>query len=330
MSAHFMLTPDETHFRYRWIHYKDSHSSHAMADLPCANSCDISTKWSQGTWPTNPLAMGRRISQRMPMSLFSLRGTGAASRLSDPKRVNRALFGAYYEEDIYDRFCTAIPAAMRAFWWRMPAAMARRNLIFVHVPRVAGTSIVRALYGEGCTRHHSIRYYRAVHPRLYRRAQSFALLRNPFDRFASAYAFVRTGGTPECRLSDVFAAETARITTVDDYLSFLDGRGPLDLDFVMRPQSWFVCDLATGAPLVKDLFLYGEDTEDLAGYLKPHGIGRLPWLNRSERLPLLLNARQRRRIENLYADDFALIESLRAQRRKRAEEALLAAQIAAE
>jgi hypothetical protein len=192
---------------------------------------------------------------------------------ADSKRINRALFGAYYEEDIYDRACGALPLLARALWWRMPAAMRRRKLIFVHVPRAAGTSVVRALYGSGCIRHVSMRYYRAVHPRLAAQAQSFALLRDPIDRFLSAYNFVRRGGTPSCRLSDAFAAQTAHIASVDDYLSFLEGRRPLDLDFVMRPQSWFVCD-RDGAVLVKRLFLYGEDQVQLAAFLRAYGVPR--------------------------------------------------------
>jgi len=43
---------------------------------------------------------------------------------------------------------------------------------------------------------------------------------------------------------------------------------------------------------------------------------------------LFLNARHRRRIERVYADDFALIDSLR--RHKRARDAAYAAKIAAE
>ena len=248
--------------------------------------------------------------------------------LPDPKSVNRLLFGAYYEEDIYDQACRIVPAAMRALWWRVPAQMAERNLIFVHVPRAAGTSISRALYGDGCTRHHSARYYRAVHPKLWARAQSFAVLRDPFDRFASAYAFVQAGGTPSCRLSNVFARQTEHVVTVDDYLSFLEGREPLDLDFVMRPQSWFVCD--GDQPLVENLFLYGEDDAALAAWLAPHGIGPLPWLNRSRRIDLLLNPAQRRRIARLYAQDFALIESVRVQRARRDQDAFRVAGIAAE
>lgn len=232
---------------------------------------------------------------------------------ADPKRINRALFGAYYEEDIYDRACSALPLLARALWWRMPAAMRRRKLIFVHVPRAAGTSIVRALYGTGCIRHVSMRYYRNVDPRLAEEAQSFAVLRDPVDRFLSAYNFVRRGGTPSCRLSAAFAAQTAHIASVDDYLSFLEGRGALDLDFVMRPQSWFVCD-ADGTVLVKRLFLYGDDHAQLAAFLRAYGIDTLPWLNRSERSEVYLTARQLLRIKLLYAQDFALIDKVRAAR----------------
>jgi hypothetical protein len=262
------------------------------------------------------------------MSSACCEGAAIWPGLPDSKSINRLVFGAYYEEDIYDRACRALPGVMRALWWRIPQRMVERNLIFVHVPRAAGTSISRALYGEGCTHHFSARYYRAVNPKLWARAQSFAVLRDPFDRFASAYAFVRAGGTPSCRLSNVFARQTAHVVTVDDYLSFLEGRGPLDLDFVMRPQSWFVCD--GDETLVQNLFLYGEDDAALASWLAPQGVGPLPWLNRSRRIDLLLNPVQRRRIAQLYRQDFALIESVRAKRAVQWKNDIQVAAIAAE
>jgi hypothetical protein len=80
--------------------------------------------------------------------------------------------------------------------------------------------------------------------------------------------------------------------------------------------------------LVKDLFLLGEDSAALTAYLAPYGIRRLPWLNHAPRSLLLLNPRQRRRVERLYADDFALIDSVRRQKCER--NAVLAAKIAAE
>jgi hypothetical protein len=248
----------------------------------------------------------------------------------DSKAIHRALFGVFYEEDIFDKFCGLTPRVMRLFHWRIEDAMRRRNLIFVHVPRVAGTSIAHALYGPRCTRHHSIRYYKTIAPKFWAEADSFAVLRDPFDRFASAYAFVRGGGTDSCRLSDVFVRQTAHLRSADDYLSFIEDRDDLSLDFVMRQQSWFVCDLATGAPLVKRLFLYGQDDERLSRYLEAHGVSKLQWLNPSLRNPLPLSARQRRRIEKLYARDFELVESLRNRRAQDGFGLLRATGIAAE
>jgi sulfotransferase famil protein len=259
---------------------------------------------------------------------FFERGIGA--QFPDAKVIHRALFGVFYEEDIYDKFCGLMPWVMRCFHWRIDQAVRRRRLIFVHVPRAAGTSIAQALYGPRNTRHHSIRYFRTVAPRFFAQAESFAILRDPFDRFASSYAFVRSGGTETCRMSDVFVRQTAHLKSVDDYLSFIEERDDLSLDFVMRPQSWFVCDLETGAPLVRRLFLYGQDDALLADYLKDQGVAELPWLNMSERMPLPLSARQKRRIEKIYARDFALVEALRRRRAREGWTAERIARIAAE
>jgi hypothetical protein len=141
---------------------------------------------------------------------------------------------------------------------------------------------------------------------------------------------VRAGGTPVCRLSDVFRTATAGLKSVDDYLGFLEDRDVLSLDFVMRPQSWFLCDLQTGVPLVTSLFLYGQDSARLNAFLRRHGVEELPWLNAMPRLPLFLSQRQRSRIEALYAQDFTLVAELKAQRTREAADAARIAGIAAE
>jgi hypothetical protein len=230
------------------------------------------------------------------------------------KYIHRALFGVAYEEDIYETFCREAPRLMRAFWWRIAREMRRRNLIFVHVPRAAGTSISSSLFGPRNTLHHSIRYYKTVHPRFYEAANSFAVLRDPLDRFASSYAFVRAGGTKSCRLSGLFLGETAHIRTPDDYLCYLESRDVMAMDFVMRPQSWFVSDLRSGAPLVKKLFLLDEDKDRLAHFLNLYGVSSLPRLNASDRIPLFLSPRQKHRVENIYHRDFELVAALRRER----------------
>ncbi len=250
--------------------------------------------------------------------------------LPDSKHLNRALFGLIYEEDIYDVCCGLAPRLMRAFSWRIDPQMQKKNLIFVHVPRVAGTSISSALFGPRNTLHHSIRYYRTVNPRFYRNAQSFAVLRDPFARFASSYLFVRAGGTASCRLSALFVAETRHIASLDDYLDYLETRDVLALDFVMRPQSWFVCDLATSQPLVKNLFLLERDQAALGQFLRCYGVEQVPQLNPSRDVPLFLSARQKQRVENIYASDFLLVESLLRSRAREVWNLARIADIAAE
>lgn len=232
-------------------------------------------------------------------------------QLADPKRVHRALFGVYYEEDIYEMFCQRVPLLMRAFWWRIDADIRRKALIFIHVPRAAGTSIAHSLYGPRNTLHISMRYYLAVAPGFARRVESFAVLRDPFDRFLSGYAYVRNKGTKESELADVFIEDTAGINSIDDYLDYLEARDVFSLDFVMRPQSWFVVDLKTGESLVKHLFVLGRDDEKLTRFLRGHGVADLPRLNPSARdAALELTPEQLARVRRLYAGDFALIESL--------------------
>ena len=247
------------------------------------------------------------------MSAESGGGFAEGNIFTEPKRLHYFLFRIFYLEDLFDSACRRWPRLMRLFWWRIDPRLMAHKLLFIHVPRAGGTSVAHALYG-GPINHYSIRYFRTINPRLCDRATSFALLRDPYERFQSAYFFILNRGGPLARLSDVFVEQTAHIETVDDYLSFLETRDPVRMDFVMRPQSWFVCDPVTGEPLVKNLFRQGMDDERLRAFLHSHGVGELPWLNRGTRHSLELTPEQKRRIERIYASDFALIESLSQER----------------
>lgn len=222
------------------------------------------------------------------------------------KRIRHRLFGAYYREDMCERFGARHAGWVRPLYWRLHRGIAERRLIFVHVPRAAGRSVAETLYDGEYVPHHSIRAWRALEPDFVAVTDSFALIRNPYRRFASSYRFVRAGGASDVGLSGTFRRLTGHIDDIDAYLDFLENKPPLDLDFVMRPQSWFIADLETGAPLVSHLFRLGEDSAAIDDFLAAHGAGPLPHVNRTagERLDLTLD--QRRRVEALYAADFAL------------------------
>jgi hypothetical protein len=232
--------------------------------------------------------------------------------LLDSKRLNKLIFGVYFEDDIYERFCRRFPGLMRLFWWRMDPVFRAKGLLFIHVPRAAGMSIARVLGAAG-TRHYSARYFATIDPAWFAATPSFAVIRDPVDRFLSGYSYMRAAGAEGVHMAAVFADQTRHIDSVDAYLDYLEGKDIFDLDFVMRPQSWFVTG-ADGKVLVKNLFILGADDAALAAYLKPFGAGAIPHVNRSKRQDLELTDAQRRRVEALYAADFTLIESLRAQR----------------
>ena len=116
------------------------------------------------------------------------------------------------KSDIYDGFCSRHPRTARVLGWRIEPVFKVRKLIFIHVPRAAGASVAEAL-GARPQSHYSMRYYRAVAPRFAAEADSFAVLRDPFEHFASGYAIVlQPAARSECALAGTsFCARTAHV-----------------------------------------------------------------------------------------------------------------------
>lgn len=73
--------------------------------------------------------------------------------------------------------------------------------IFVHIPKAAGMSITRSLYGREIG-HRTIGYYKAYYGSRLLDKYSFSFVRNPWDRLYSAYTFLLAGGMSKYK-SDV-------------------------------------------------------------------------------------------------------------------------------
>lgn len=69
--------------------------------------------------------------------------------------------------------------------------------IFIHVPKAAGTSVARALFGQK-SRHIPLARYYAFDNLLAQQCFKFSFVRNPWDRFQSAYHYLakRIGADP--------------------------------------------------------------------------------------------------------------------------------------
>ena len=67
----------------------------------------------------------------------------------------------------------------------------KRKCVFVHVPKCAGNSIVKA-FGSDTHSHQPANYYWREKKIL--NYYLFSIVRNPWDRFLSAYLFLKDGG----------------------------------------------------------------------------------------------------------------------------------------
>lgn len=133
----------------------------------------------------------------------------------------------------------AILARQRAHSWR------EAGIVFIHVPKAAGTSINLALYGKwmGHARARDIDCWAPADVKVLPR---FAVTRNPWDRLVSAYRFAtRGGGSGGGFEAHVWHPERFRIPEFDTFERFVTEwlvRKHISLDPIFQPQSLWVCN----------------------------------------------------------------------------------------
>lgn len=75
----------------------------------------------------------------------------------------------------------------------IPSVCRRDNVIFIHVPKAAGSTINLSMYGFRIG-HRSIQSYWRKDPEFTNIAFKFSFVRHPYLRFLSAYNFLKSGG----------------------------------------------------------------------------------------------------------------------------------------
>lgn len=183
------------------------------------------------------------------------------------------------------------------------ARIREAGALFIHVPKNGGTSVCNQLYGCSMM-HQTIRYYRHVTPDLCRDLPSFAIWRDPVERFVSVWAFARKGGTSTVKIHPSLNSLYRSFHTLDDALSHVENQSSLyAVDHVFRPQSWYVC--GKDGSLAVDTLFPMEKIAQLPD-LVPAMVGQtIPHLNQNPHQHDV-TADQVRRIRKLYEQDEAL------------------------
>lgn len=196
------------------------------------------------------------------------------------------------------------PVWRRAFRGAMVPPVLAAGRLFIHIPKTGGTSICANLYGRNLP-HATASFWREIYGTEIAGVPSFAVLREPLERLKSAYRFIKYGGTDVIAVSryDMFRLRGA--DTFDQFVEHLH-RHPKLLTTIttLQSQADFVFD-AQGDLIVDRLFRMegGRMPDDLNRWL---GIEALPRLNRSSVEPIQMSDVTVRRVEQLYARDFAL------------------------
>jgi len=134
----------------------------------------------------------------------------------------------------------------------------KHKVIFIHIPKTAGTSVLHTLAGGGKIHRDHIpwKIYNSVNRWKYERYFKFAFVRNPFDRAVSTYEYLAAGGN---RMDDMAYKERFEKESVDfekfvlefldcealmekalfkpQYLYIFDGKDRLQIDFLGRFES---------------------------------------------------------------------------------------------
>lgn len=115
------------------------------------------------------------------------------------------------------------------------------GLVFIHVPKVAGTSVVKGLYGLDGIGHFTAEEVCKGLGQRRKEVELIALTRCPWERAISIYEFVKRGGTE--KVPFINSAGLKIPTTFQEFAqNFLYEHTEEQLSDVFKTQCNFICD----------------------------------------------------------------------------------------
>jgi len=199
---------------------------------------------------------------------------------------------------------------IRPIWIRLIASATindihRAGVLFIHIPKTAGTSICALLYDRNLP-HFTADFYQRIMGTQLGDVQSFAVIRHPIERFVSAYRFVMSGGSDIMLASRYERAKFYSTDSLNELVDFLlENRDCLGFSLTFRKQVDYVLD-AGGRLLVDQLYPLTDATGLSENLMKRLGVKNIPHLNRSHPCPITLSDATLDKLALIYEEDFAL------------------------
>ena len=121
-------------------------------------------------------------------------------------------------------------------------AFYKTKTIFIHIPKTAGVSLLRSIYGDvTLTGHRTYHFNSLVLNLLEFDYFSFSFVRNPYDRLYSTYMFLRNGGMNR---HDVLVYENflSRYNDFEDFVMNGLNHKVINNIIHLKPQHQYICD----------------------------------------------------------------------------------------
>jgi hypothetical protein len=160
-----------------------------------------------------------------------------------------------------------------------------KNIIFIHIPKTAGTSILNALGKKTLTgRQHLPWYiYANADPIFFEKAFKFSFIRNPLDKLYSSYSYLANGGN---QTTDQIKQKTImEYKDLNDFIIRGLSQGVMRNDPMFLPQSNFILD-SNGEFVVDFVGRYENLENDFNTIAQKIGLkmDQLPHLNQTQYL----------------------------------------------
>lgn len=253
------------------------------------------------TKPVFSAAFMARQQAPLKTSLYALlpRKVGLTLRWN----ANRLLRQSSYTESQYLRLrrCNGDSYSLRPF--------DQTQSIFVHIPKCAGISVNKALYGNLAGGHKTFnQYLTTFEPKLVLNYFKFTIVRNPWDRLVSAYHFLQKGGANSTDLQWA-NRHLAAYTSFEQFVHYWLTPDNARSWYHFRPQSDFIID--SSAQISLDYIGYFETLEQDFAYIasRLNKDVQLAKTNKSQHVDYrsYYNDETRAIVADVYAKDISLL-----------------------
>lgn len=183
-----------------------------------------------------------------------------------------------------------------------------KKLIFIHIPKNAGTSIIECLGHENLLMDVPLSEYKKKYEKYWNIYTKFAVVRDPIDRFISTYKFILTKESSWFSFSGSDGLEKhnhydiCNLLDINQYINYIY-HNPQEVNIWLHNQNKFLRNENNEIEI--DLILYYENLKE---DLQKISINNIKWLNKSDDIPnkITLTNKSKYLLSEIYDDDYQI------------------------